>query len=95
MNATLRFSGLRTLVADLTESGRRPFCILLSDFEKRDLKQELLEACPITLTGDHGTRNATDTETLCFIDGVPVMSSADVPRGKAWVIPADKQKVVM
>jgi hypothetical protein len=87
---TLRLAGLRALVRDLIDSGQRPIAVLLSEHEKRDLKQEMLELAPLTRNGENGPELVPDQEALCFIEGVPVMSDKNVPRGRAWIVPAPK-----
>jgi hypothetical protein len=91
---TLRLSGLRALILDLIEAGQRPVAVLLSEYEKRDLKQEMLELAPLVRNGEHGPEEVPDNEAICLIEGVPVMSSPDVPRGKAWIIPESGRPTV-
>jgi len=72
----------------LIDSGQRPVAVLLSEHEKRDLKQEMLDIAPLVRTGENGPEPVQDDEAFCFVEGVPVMSNKDVPRGKAWIVPS-------
>lgn len=90
---TLRLSGLRALILDLIAAGQRPVALLLSENEKRDIKQEMLDCAPLIRIGEHGPEEVPDNEAICILEGVPVMSSPDVPSGKAWIVPQDCKTV--
>lgn len=80
----ISFDGLRQLIADQHAAGLKPAAILVSEHEKRDLKQELMarskQHLPEAEKADH------DLETVGFIGGVPIISHKDVPRGKCRII---------
>lgn len=80
----ISFEGLRLLVADLHKQGIKPAAILVSENEKRDLKQELM-ARSKQHTKDAEEANH-DLSTIGFIGGIPIMSHKNVPRGQARII---------
>lgn len=90
---TLRLAGLRALVRDLLDSGQCPIAILLSEQEKRDLKQEMLDLAPLTRNGEHGPEPVPDSEAFAFIEGVPIMSSKEISHGKASIMLSDNSLV--
>lgn len=81
----ISFEGLRLLIADLHKSGVKPAAILVSPYEKRDLKQELMatakEHSKDAEEADH------DLRAIGFIGGIPIISHPHCPRGEARVIP--------
>lgn len=80
----ISFEGLRLLIADLRKQGINPAAILVSEQEKRDLKQELMagskEHSKDAEEADH------DMRAIGFIQGIPIVSHKDVPRGQARII---------
>lgn len=81
----ITFDGLRLLISDLHKSGVQPAALLVSPFEKRDLKQEIL-----ALSKQHSADAEDadhDLQAIGFVGGVPIISHKDVPRGQARVIP--------
>jgi hypothetical protein len=80
----ISFEGLRLLIADLHKQGIQPAAILVSEHEKRDLKQELMagskQHSKDAEEADH------DLRAIGFIGGIPIMSHKDVPRGQARII---------
>ena len=87
MSFTLKLQGLRELILDLKAEGRLPVIILLSEKEARDIKQEMLDADPLSRIGEHGPEAVLDNEALCFLDGVLIQPDKNVPTGKAWLVP--------
>ena len=83
----ITFEGLRLLIQDLKARGKRPAAICVSPEEKRDLKQELMahsvSHSPDAEEWDH------DLKAIGFIEGIPIVSMKDVPRGKAWIVPRE------
>lgn len=80
----ISFDGLRMMIADLRAKGHRPAAILVSEHDKRDLKREIIERSkghmPDAEQDDH------DKKAIGFVQGIPVLSHKDVPRGKARII---------
>lgn len=80
----ISFEGLRLLVADLHKQGVKPAAILVSEHEKRDLKQELM-----AMSKQH-SKDAEevdhDLKAIGFIGGIPIISHKDVPRGQARIV---------
>lgn len=83
---SLTLSGIREMIQDLRRQGQRiPNYIIVSEYERRDLNQELLGASTDEVAKED---QAADHDGQCigFIDGVMVRSHPDVPRGKARFI---------
>lgn len=84
LRLAISFEGLRLLVSDLHKQGIKPAAILVSEHEKRDLKQELMamskQHSKDAEEADH------DLKTIGFIGGIPIISHKDVPRGQARII---------
>lgn len=79
----LTLDGLRNLLQDIRKAGQRiPKIILVSEYERRDLNQELLGASTQDVA-KQDQRPEHDGEAIGFIEGVMVRSHPDVPRGKA------------
>lgn len=85
MRLAITLDGLRNLIRDLRAAGQGPAAILVSEFEKKDLKFEMMSLAKAT-TPD---AEATVDRAVCIIDGVIVMSNKSVPRGRAWLVPRD------
>lgn len=81
----ISFEGLRLLIADLHAKGIKPRAILVSEHEKRDLKQELMAASKQHLKDAEDADH--DLRAIGFIGGVPIISHKDCPRGTARIIP--------
>jgi hypothetical protein len=90
----LTVEGLRDLLQDWRKMGRRmPHIVLVSEYERRDLNQDLLAGSEHeVLKADQ--RPEHDGEAIGFIEGVMVRSHPDVPRGKArFIYPPEKREV--
>lgn len=82
----LTVEGLRDMIKDLRAHGQRiPTIILVSEYERRDLNQDLL-AGSTQEVGKDDQRPEHDGDAVGFIEGVMVRSHPDVPRGKARFI---------
>jgi hypothetical protein len=82
----LTLEGLRDMFRDLRAAGKRlPDVVLVSEYERRDLNQELLGASK-SLVAKEDQRPEHDGQAIGFIEGVMVRSHPDVPRGKARLI---------
>lgn len=79
----LTLDGLRNLIQDLRRSGARiPAVILVSEYERRDLNQELLAASSTEVSkADQAPDH--DGAAVGVIEGVMVRSHPDVANGKA------------
>jgi len=82
----LTLEGLRNFIQDLRRHGQRiPNIILVSEYERRDLNQELLGASTAPVAKED-QRPEHDGQAIGFIEGVMVRSHPDVPRGKARLL---------
>ena len=90
----LTFEGLTMLLQDIRASGgRMPTLILVSERERRDLNQDVLGASvePVAKADQ-----APEHDGVCigFVQGVPVLSSPNVPNGKCRLVyPPEKREV--
>lgn len=82
----LTVDGLRDMIQDLRRSGARiPTVILVSEYERRDLNQDLL-AGSVHEVAKEDQRPEHDGAAIGFVEGVMIRSHPDVPRGKARLI---------
>lgn len=81
----LTVDGLRSLIADLAKTGSAPRAILVSEYDRRELNQDLL-AGSIAPVAKDDRRPAHDGQAVGVIDGVIVASHPDVARGKARLV---------
>ena len=78
----LTVDGFKQLVKDLTEAhGRKPTCILLSEYDRRELNQELLSAATNKVAAED-QRPEHDGEAIGYIDGVSFASERGLSRGR-------------
>ena len=83
---SLTLDGLREMIQDMRRHNQRiPTCIIVSEYERRELNQEMLaiSADPVAKLDQ---RPEHDGECIAYIEGVPVRSSPEVARGKARLI---------
>lgn len=89
----LTVDGLINMIGDLERAGRKPVAILVSEYDRRDLNQDLMglsvdQVAKPDQAPDH------DGNALGFILGVAIASHADISRGKARLVyPPVKQDV--
>jgi hypothetical protein len=79
----LTVDGLRNLLLDLRTSGRPiPRAIIVSEYDRRDLNQDLLgtSVAPVA-KADQAPEH--DGQAIGVIEGVVIASHRDIPRGKA------------
>lgn len=81
----LTVEGLRDMIQDLRRAGRIPSYILVSEYDRRDLNQDLL-ACSTHEVAKQDQRPEHDGEAIGFVEGVMVSSHPEVPRGRARLI---------
>ena len=84
----LTIDGLREMIDDLRRSGVTPAYVLVGPMDARDVTNEVMAHAKEVLPGIRD-----DKGSIAIIEGIPVLSRADVPRGKAWVIPAQGEAV--
>jgi hypothetical protein len=78
----LTVDGLRNLIQDLRKSPNgAPVMILVSEYDRRDINQDLCQGAasidPEAERPDH------DRKAIAIIEGVPILSHGDIPRGRA------------
>lgn len=82
----LTVDGLRDLLQDWRKAGKRlPIAILVSEYDRRDLNQDLL-AGSVQEVAKEDQRPEHDGDAIGFIEGVMVRSHPDVSRGKARLL---------
>ena len=74
----LTVESVRELIKDLRARGLPAKVVVVSEYDKRELKQELMEM------GDQLAES--DDDVIGFIQGCMVISHRDVPRGTARVL---------
>jgi hypothetical protein len=82
----LTVDGLRNLIGDLRRSGGQlPGAILVSEYDRRDLNQDLLagSATPVA-KADQAPEH--DRECIGVIEGIPIMAHPEIARGKARLV---------
>lgn len=78
--------GLRDMIQDLRRAGQRvPQVIALSEYDRRELNQDLL-AGAAQLCGDDVERPEHDGKAIAIIEGVMIVSHPDIPRGRARLV---------
>lgn len=82
MRDRLTVDGLRDLVQDLRKEGRVPAAILVSPFDAKDLKFDLMAGATETSPDAEATVN----RAIAIIEGVAVVCHRDVSRGKAKLL---------
>ena len=94
MEPRLTVEGLRNLLQDWRKAGRRiPNVILVSEYDRRDLNQDLLAGSAHEVA-KQDKRPDHDGEAIGMIEGVMVRSHPEVPRGKArFIYPPVKAEV--
>ncbi len=87
----LTIDGLSEMIGDLRAAGYNPQIVLVSEYDRRDLNQDLMGASvtPVSKEDEHHDQNQ-----IGIIHGVMIMANADISRGKCRVVcaPAPGQK---
>lgn len=97
----LTLDSLRELIRDQRARGLTPLVILLSEHEKRDIKQELMHAageqCKAETSVDESIESGKlldrdgnalpDDSLIGIVQGVFIASHPEVSRGRARIIP--------
>lgn len=79
----LTLEGLRDMIQDMRRFGVRiPSVILVSEYERRDLNQELLAGSTCAVAKEDQSPDH-DGAAVGIIEGVMVRSHPDISRGKA------------
>jgi hypothetical protein len=82
----LTVDGLRDMIQDMRRNGERiPTIILVSEYERRDLNQDLL-AGSVHEVAKEDRRPEHDGAAIGIVEGVMIRSHPDVSRGKARLI---------
>jgi hypothetical protein len=89
LESRLTVDGLRELIADLRLSGELPAAILVSEYDRREINQDLLAGSAIEVA-KADQRPEHDGDCIAIIEGILVRSHPDVPRGKARLVYYDK-----
>ena len=74
----LTLESVREMIADLRARGLPAKLVMVSEYDKRELKQELMAM------GD--SLAASDEDVIGIIQGCMVISHRDVPRGTARIL---------
>ena len=79
----LTLEAVREFINDIRARGYSTHIVLVSEYDKRELKQELMEM------GE--PLNETDEDVIGFIQGCMILSHKDVSRGTARVVIPEEQ----
>ena len=74
----LTVESVREFINDLRAHGLPAKVVMVSEYDKRELKQELMEM--------GGPLAESDEDVIGFIQGCMVISNSDVPRGTARIL---------
>lgn len=90
----LTAAGLRAMLQDMRHAGMRiPNLILVSEYDRRGLNQDLL-GMSTTEVAKADQRPEHDGKCIGMIEGVAIGASPHVPRGKCrFVFPPEKKTV--
>lgn len=81
----LTVDGLREMFADMRKAGEPiPAAILLSEYDRRELNQDLCAGAKEVL--EDAKRPEHDGDAVAIIEGVMITSHRDVPRGSARLL---------
>lgn len=81
----LTVDGLRDMIGDLRKIGRVPQAILVSEYDRRDLNQDLM-AGAVQPVAKEDQRPEHDGAALGVVEGVMIIASKDIARGKARLL---------
>lgn len=79
----LTVDGLREMIHDLTRAGHRPQAVLLSEYDRRELIEDLCAASVVPVSKDDEKNQAA---MIPVVEGVQVMAHPDVARGSCRVV---------
>jgi len=86
LDPSLTYEGLRNMLGDMRRRNERmPGVILLSEYDRRQVNQQILGVSVEEVAKDD-QRPQHDHDAVGFIEGVMFRSHPDVPRGKARLI---------
>lgn len=91
----LTFDGLTDMLRDIRKTNQRmPALILVSEYDRRDLNQDVLgQSVEPVAKEDQAPEH--DGRCICFVEGVPVRSHPDISRGKARLVYPEQYAQVM
>lgn len=82
----LTVDGLRSMLQDLRDAKQElPRAIYVSEYDRRELNQDLL-AGAVGPVDKQDQRTEHDGVAIGIIEGIPVKSHPDIPRGKCRLI---------
>lgn len=81
----LTVEGLRELIADLRKQNRVPQAILVSEYDRRDLNQDLMAGAVIPVAKED-QKPEHDGAAIGVIEGVMIAAHPDIARGKARLL---------
>lgn len=86
LEPSLTYEGLRNLLGDMRRRGERmPQIVLLSEYDRRQVNQQLLAASAQPVAKDD-QRPEHDNDAIGIVEGVMFRSHPDVPRGKCRMV---------
>lgn len=81
----LTVEGIRMLIEDCQKSGRIPRAVLVSEYDRRDLNQDLLAGSAEPVAKDD-QRPEHDGKAIGIVLGVVIACHPDIPRGRARLV---------
>jgi hypothetical protein len=87
----LTVDGMRDMIGDLRRAGRVPRAILVSEYDRRELNQDVMSASVVPVAKED-QKPEHDRIAFAVIEGVMIMSSPEVPRGKARLVHTPQEK---
>lgn len=93
MEPRMTIEGFRDLLQDMRAAGQQmPVAILVSENDRRDLNQDLLSGSVEEVSkADQAPEH--DGVAIGIVEGVPIRSHPDIPRGKARLLFPDPKLV--
>lgn len=86
MEPRLTVDGLRDMLQDMRHAGQpMPCAILVSEYDRRDLNQDLLSGS-VHEVGKADQAPEHDGLAIGIVEGIPIRSHPDVARGKARLL---------
>lgn len=81
----LTVDGLRDLIGDIRKTGPAPTAILLNEYDRREMNQDLMNAS-VSVVANADQRPEHDGKAIGIVEGVMIASHKDVSRGKARLV---------
>jgi hypothetical protein len=78
----LTVDGVKQLIADLTKMhGRKPSVLMLNEHDRREMNQRVMDTATQPVA-KQDQRPEHDGEAIGYIDGVAIVASREISRGK-------------